>query len=161
MSEENKNYNIDNENEPTNKDSFESVNEEPVYYSSLEQFYTDCDGDSKNVKGPKKITLSAFIISAVALMLAAAMLTWSLCMGAYREKLFSVLTGEYADLWSFARAFKGITIRTKDIVEAYREYYRFKKSIIRNWKYTNAEEPEWLKQVTAEESPRCGQTVPE
>ena len=90
MSEENKNYNIDNENEPTNKDSFESVNEEPVYYSSLEQFYTDCDGDSKNVKGPKKITLSAFIISAVALMLAAAMLTWSLCMGAYREKLSSI-----------------------------------------------------------------------
>ena len=86
---------------------------------------------------------------------------YSFLCRAYREKLFSVLAGEYADLWSFARAFKGITIRTKDIVEAYREYYRFKKSIIRNWKYTNAEEPEWLKPITAEGFPRCGQTVPE
>ena len=68
-----------------------------------------------------------------------------------------IQTGERIVISTYAQNI----FRTKEIVEAYREYYRFKKSIIRNWKYTNAEEPEWLKQVTAEESPRCGQTVPE
>ena len=47
--------------------------------------------------------------------------------------------------WSFAKVFKDFTPTSADIVAAYREYYRFKKSIIKNWHYTNAAEPEWLK----------------
>lgn len=43
-----------------------------------------------------------------------------------------------------ARDFKDFTTDKTDIVEAHRDYYKFKKSIIKRWKYTNREEPEWL-----------------
>ena len=48
--------------------------------------------------------------------------------------------------WSFARAFKGITITEPDIVAAYRTYYRYKKRLLLpNWVYTRTGEPDWLK----------------
>ena len=66
----------------------------------------------------------------------------SLC-DSYKELLYADIP-EKTD-WSFARAFKNFTTGEPDIVSAYRAYYRFKKSIIRQWHYTNAEEPAWLK----------------
>ena len=48
------------------------------------------------------------------------------------------------DDFSFARDFKDFNSEKNDIVEAYREYYRYKKSIIKRWKYTNSVEPNWL-----------------
>ena len=59
----------------------------------------------------------------------------------YFEFLFE--PSEFAD-WSFCRNFKGIEIKNPDIVEAYREYYVFKKSVIRRWHYTNRKEPDFL-----------------
>ncbi len=77
------------------------------------------------------------------------------------RKLLYVDTPGHAEL-SFAGIFKDFTPVSEDIVQAYREYYRFKKSIIHNWKYTNAGEPEWLtNNITAEECRRCGQIAPE
>lgn len=43
-----------------------------------------------------------------------------------------------------ARDFKDFCTDKSDIVEAHRDYYRYKKSIIKNWKYTLRKEPEWL-----------------
>ena len=60
----------------------------------------------------------------------------------YRQILFRQTDIED---WNFAKVFKDFTPVSADIVSAYREYYRFKKSIIKNWYYTNADEPEWLK----------------
>jgi hypothetical protein len=40
--------------------------------------------------------------------------------------------------------FKGFNTDATDTVEAHRDYYRHKKSIIKNWNYTLREEPEWL-----------------
>lgn len=77
----------------------------------------------------------------------------------YRQRFgkthaYSQLAGEYGKIlfterevdedWSFFRNFKACSITEKDIVEAYRIYYRYKKTIIRNWQYTNSCEPEWL-----------------
>ena len=59
----------------------------------------------------------------------------------YKKILFAPASQEN---WDFARAFKDFRTDTIDIVDAYREYYRFKKSIIRHWNYTGRPEPEWL-----------------
>ncbi|MBO4632489.1 MAG: hypothetical protein J5858_11255 [Lentisphaeria bacterium] len=73
-----------------------------------------------------------------------------------KEHAYSILVSEYeavlssgisiADCtdWSFARDFKGIVIPEPDLVQAYRLYYRYKKRLIRKWKYTRCREPEWL-----------------
>lgn len=42
---------------------------------------------------------------------------------------------------------EGLARTKEDIVEAHRDYYKFKKSVIKRWKYTNREEPDWLKEV--------------
>lgn len=60
----------------------------------------------------------------------------------YRTLLFSA--GRIEEDWSFCRNFKTLKISEPDIVEAYREYYRFKKTVLRRWSYTNSTEPEWL-----------------
>ena len=44
-----------------------------------------------------------------------------------------------------ARDFKDFQTAEPDLISAHREYYRFKKTIIRNWKFTGTEEPLWLK----------------
>lgn len=44
----------------------------------------------------------------------------------------------------FARDFKDFETNENDLVQSFRGYYRFKKSIIKRWKYTNRIEPEWL-----------------
>ena len=68
-----------------------------------------------------------------------------LCRG-YEEQLHQPGIRIDPDGWSFARAFKGITITEPDIVAAYRAYYRYKKRhLIRNWNYTRTREPDWLK----------------
>ena len=89
MSEENKNYNLENENE--------APREETVY-SSLEHLYDDgageYNGKNKKKKEPKKITLSAFIFSAISLVLVTVMLTWSVCLGVYRTKLIEITGGD-------------------------------------------------------------------
>ena len=43
-----------------------------------------------------------------------------------------------------ATVFTNFNTKEKDIVEAHRAYYKFKKSIIKKWKYTNSKEPNWL-----------------
>ena len=60
----------------------------------------------------------------------------------YREMLFD--PGDVPEDWSFARNFSGMDIAKADIVDAYREYYRFKKSVISNWHYSRRSEPRWL-----------------
>lgn len=60
----------------------------------------------------------------------------------YFKKLFTPCA-EYCD-FSFCRDFKNCQIKTPDIIDAYREYYLFKKSIIRNWHYTKRHEPDFL-----------------
>ena len=45
-----------------------------------------------------------------------------------------------------ARDFKDFITTKEDIVEAHRDYYKFKKSIIKRWKYTKREEPDWLRE---------------
>lgn len=45
---------------------------------------------------------------------------------------------------TFARDFKNFNTNKIDLVESFRDYYKFKKSIIKRWKYTNREEPKWL-----------------
>lgn len=42
------------------------------------------------------------------------------------------------------RCFGSFVSPEQDLVYAYRDYYRYKKSAIRNWKYTNRQEPAWL-----------------
>ena len=49
-----------------------------------------------------------------------------------------------ADCENLARSFKDFFTDEADIVLAFREYYRFKKSRIRFWKYSAVGEPEWL-----------------
>ena len=61
----------------------------------------------------------------------------------YRRLLYSDAPG--APRWDFARAFKDFSTDITDIVQAYRAYYRYKKSVIKRWSYTNSQEPEWLK----------------
>lgn len=63
------------------------------------------------------------------------------------RKLFSctAISLRKEDL-TFARDFKDIEIREPDIIQAYREYYRYKKKKLRSWKYTNAPEPDWIKE---------------
>ena len=61
----------------------------------------------------------------------------------YRKRLFRRPARMEPD-WSFARDFRNTVISDPDIVLAYREYYRLKKKMIRNWKYTRTSEPEWL-----------------
>jgi hypothetical protein len=45
----------------------------------------------------------------------------------------------------FARDFKDFACNKSDLVESFREYYKYKKTIIKRWKYTKREEPNWLK----------------
>lgn len=42
------------------------------------------------------------------------------------------------------RCFGSFVSPEQDLVYAYRDYYRYKKSAIRNWKYTRRQEPAWL-----------------
>lgn len=44
----------------------------------------------------------------------------------------------------FARDFKDFSTDKFELIEAFRSYYRFKKSIIKRWKYTKRNEPVWL-----------------
>lgn len=81
MSEENKN--IDNEKE-----------EFSAYNFNIERMYEQSGEISpKEEKKPKKISVGTFIISAVALILVAVMLTWYVCFGVYRTKLSEVADG--------------------------------------------------------------------
>ena len=60
----------------------------------------------------------------------------------YFMQLFS--SGSFAEDWSFCRNFKNFTPLSSDTIEAYREYYRCKKTLLRHWHYTDSSEPEWL-----------------
>lgn len=62
----------------------------------------------------------------------------------YWQKLFNGNFIFPAAECTFARAFKGIEIAQKDIVQAYRSYYCYKKTQITDWQYTRAAEPLWL-----------------
>lgn len=65
--------------------------------------------------------------------------------GIYYHTLFeNNASSEHSQL-TFCRSFSGIEIAENDLVEAYRIYYRFKKTLIRDWHYTRSWEPEWLK----------------
>lgn len=45
---------------------------------------------------------------------------------------------------NLARSFKNFSSDKCDIVLAFREYYKFKKSRIKRWKYSRRSEPGWL-----------------
>ena len=67
----------------------------------------------------------------------------SLCP-AYRVLLFPEGNRTYVPDWSFARSFKNFTPRSTDLTAAFREYYCYKKSVIRHWQYTARKEPPFL-----------------
>ena len=79
MSEENKNYNSNRENN-----------------TNLEHIYADSAADrrEKAAKKSVKIKLSTFVLSAVALVLAAIMITYAVCFDVYRAKLAEVVSEE-------------------------------------------------------------------
>ena len=60
----------------------------------------------------------------------------------YSDALYTY--GVAADCSGMARVFTGFTTDEPDLVEAHRCYYRFKKTKIKRWKYTNSEEPQWI-----------------
>ncbi len=94
MSEENKNLN-DDKVVDTNKSEEEKphVKEEfSAYNFDVESLYGG-EEEEKKVKKTRKISLGAFIISAVALILAAVMTTWYFSYGFYRSKLSEVADG--------------------------------------------------------------------
>ena len=49
------------------------------------------------------------------------------------------------DSLDFARDFKDFNTSKQDLVESFRDYYKFKKSIIKRWKYSKRNEPAWLR----------------
>lgn len=58
------------------------------------------------------------------------------------EKLWSPHSS--ADCSGLARSFKNFSTFESDLILAFREYYRFKKTQISRWKYTRRPEPAWL-----------------
>ena len=65
----------------------------------------------------------------------------------YCNKLVKILENTFSynkEELTFCRDFKDFESNKIDIVEAFKDYYRYKKSIIKRWKYTNASEPDWL-----------------
>ena len=63
----------------------------------------------------------------------------------YHRELFPGNVKITPDMLDFSRTFKDETILLPDLVDAYREYYRRKKRLLRHWHYTGRTEPEWLK----------------
>ncbi len=91
MSEENKNFNEDENIVDANEDV--NNGEESVAYNfGIAKMY-EGDDEPRDVKKSRKISLGAFLISAVALILAAVMTTWSVCYGVYRSKLAEIADG--------------------------------------------------------------------
>lgn len=58
--------------------------------------------------------------------------------------LFPYAVATKPDCEGLATVFTNFSTEEKDIVKAHRAYYRFKKSVIKKWKYTNCVEPAWL-----------------
>ena len=58
----------------------------------------------------------------------------------YRSLLFKRVKIQESDC-SFAKDFKNFTTATTDVVMAYREYYKYKKNIIKSWHYTKRSAP--------------------
>lgn len=52
--------------------------------------------------------------------------------------------GVEPDCEGMARVFTNFTTQAQDLVEANRDYYRYKKTVIKRWTYTKSQEPEWL-----------------
>ena len=99
MSEENKN--IENElptEEEIEKDNAEKDNaaaDEKITYEEAQKYSVVFGEEDDAAKMPpekkrKKISLSAFFLSAVAIVLVSVMMTWSLCMGLYRRQLANI-----------------------------------------------------------------------
>ena len=92
MSEENKKT---NDEEIIENDEKITTEKKPSEYNySFERMYEDYDGgetEQPKQNRKRKVSLSAFIISTVALVLAAVMLTWSVCMTAYQKKLAGII----------------------------------------------------------------------
>ena len=63
----------------------------------------------------------------------------------YRKSLWIFGVKLHKKSLSFARDFKGVDIAEPDIVGAYRQYYRYKKRLLKYWNYTKTAEPRWLK----------------
>ena len=79
MSEENKNYNFNGENKES--------------YTRLERLYGE-ESNNNAKREPKKIKLSTFVLATVALVLAAVMITFTVCFGVYRAKLADAANGK-------------------------------------------------------------------
>jgi len=105
MSEENKNINneFSSENEENEKteDTVSAEENEPTYkrlsYADSERYnavFSQDEADDGRARGKKKkISLSAFIVSTVAVILVTVMITWSVCLGFYRKQLSDVIEG--------------------------------------------------------------------
>lgn len=65
--------------------------------------------------------------------------------GIYRAGLSVPLSDGKPETLDFARNFKDFVPVSQDIVQAYREYYCYKKKIMKSFVYTRRPEPEWLK----------------
>ena len=94
MSEENKITNGGDsvDNNDNNEEIAEPEIESAKYSYSLERIYEEDYGEPQKVKKPKKISLAAFLISAVALVLATVMVTFTVCMGIYQRALSGIIS---------------------------------------------------------------------
>ena len=90
MSEENLNISEDNASEE-NVDTPVEANEMPMADSAL---FGDGGNDEKppkaDAKPPRRVTLTTFVCSCIALVLAAVMLTYTLCNSAYQSRLAEI-----------------------------------------------------------------------
>ena len=62
----------------------------------------------------------------------------------YIDGLYDYASNGAITDYDFSKNFKNFKTNNHYVVGAYREYYKFKKSQIKNLKYTNREEPWWL-----------------
>ena len=89
------------------------------------------------IGGPLWLQVLVFLVASIVLLIVTRPIA-----AKYFNELYSVNC--VRNDFSFCRNFKDCEIKNPDIVEAYREYYIFKKSIIRNWHYTKCKEPDFL-----------------
>ncbi len=72
---------------------------------------------------------------------------YSYLINIYAELLSPYAAADNTALKTLCGVFKDFTPQSSDIVEAYREYYLFKKTQMRSWHYSRRQEPVWLERI--------------
>lgn len=139
----------------------------------IDSGYTDAPdtGDTVPKKPPKKISVSAFVLSAIALILAAVMVTYTVCSSVYRKKLADEMKnnaayGSYTSgtfdelemLHSFFKVFSYYDLDDEELITAVLKAYTEATGDLYAEYYT-AEEYAELTKATAGQSQGIGVTV--